>query len=113
MPNETTSTNADAEAATRGSSDPAAQKFDSGKDHATQAVQDLRAAAEAKAAQLRATAENKANEWRNRAEDAYSDVRTRAEGLRKDSEQYVRENPTRAVMTALGIGFVLGLIFRR
>jgi ElaB/YqjD/DUF883 family membrane-anchored ribosome-binding protein len=25
----------------------------------------------------------------------------------------VRENPTKAVLTALGIGFVLGLIFRR
>jgi ElaB/YqjD/DUF883 family membrane-anchored ribosome-binding protein len=25
----------------------------------------------------------------------------------------VRENPTKAVFTALGIGFVLGLIFRR
>jgi len=25
----------------------------------------------------------------------------------------VRENPTKAIFTALGIGFVLGLIFRR
>jgi ElaB/YqjD/DUF883 family membrane-anchored ribosome-binding protein len=25
----------------------------------------------------------------------------------------VRENPTKAVVTALGIGFVLGMIFRR
>ncbi|MGZ4984488.1 MAG: hypothetical protein ACXV8A_00220 [Chthoniobacterales bacterium] len=25
----------------------------------------------------------------------------------------MRENPTKAVFTALGIGFVLGLIFRR
>ena len=30
-----------------------------------------------------------------------------------DSRQYVRENPTKAVFTTLGIGFVLGLIFRR
>jgi hypothetical protein len=28
-----------------------------------------------------------------------------------DSKQYVRENPTKAVFTALGVGFVLGLIF--
>ena len=33
--------------------------------------------------------------------------------LREDGEDYVRENPMKAVMTALGIGFVLGLIFRR
>ena len=30
-----------------------------------------------------------------------------------DGKQYVRENPTKAVFTALGVGFVLGLIFRR
>jgi ElaB/YqjD/DUF883 family membrane-anchored ribosome-binding protein len=33
--------------------------------------------------------------------------------LQDDGEQYVRENPTKAVFTALGVGFVLGLIFRR
>jgi ElaB/YqjD/DUF883 family membrane-anchored ribosome-binding protein len=33
--------------------------------------------------------------------------------FQEDTEQYVRENPTKAVFTALGIGFVLGLIFRR
>lgn len=30
-----------------------------------------------------------------------------------DAKQYVRENPTKAVFIALGIGLVLGLIFRR
>jgi ElaB/YqjD/DUF883 family membrane-anchored ribosome-binding protein len=33
--------------------------------------------------------------------------------FQEDGEQYVRDNPTKAVFTALGIGFVLGLIFRR
>jgi ElaB/YqjD/DUF883 family membrane-anchored ribosome-binding protein len=28
------------------------------------------------------------------------------------AQDYVRENPMKAVFTALGIGFVLGLIFR-
>ena len=92
--------------------DPA-QKLDSGKTHAVQAAQDLRAAAEAKAAQARAAAETKAGELRERATQTYGDVRDRAQNLRTDSEQYIRDNPTRAVMTALGLGFVLGLIFRR
>jgi ElaB/YqjD/DUF883 family membrane-anchored ribosome-binding protein len=96
-----------------GDADPAGDKLDSGKAHAAQAAADLRAAAEAKASQLRAAAEAKASEWRERAEGTYTDVRSRADDLRKDSEQYVRDNPTRAVMTALGIGFVLGLVFRR
>jgi len=30
-----------------------------------------------------------------------------------DSEQYVRENPTKAVFTALAVGFLLGFTFRR
>ena len=33
--------------------------------------------------------------------------------LQEDGEAYVRENPTKAVLTAVAAGFVLGLIFRR
>jgi ElaB/YqjD/DUF883 family membrane-anchored ribosome-binding protein len=88
-------------------------KLNDGKSHATQAVNDLRAAAEAKAAELRAAAEGKVNELRGKAEHAYSDARTRAQGLRGESEQWIRENPTRAVLTAMGVGFVIGLMFRK
>jgi ElaB/YqjD/DUF883 family membrane-anchored ribosome-binding protein len=54
-----------------------------------------------------------AEEYRGRAEEVWNDARYRARSFQEDSEQYVRENPTKAVFTALGIGFVLGLIFRR
>jgi ElaB/YqjD/DUF883 family membrane-anchored ribosome-binding protein len=65
-----------------------------------------------------------ANEYRGKAEEAWTDARGRAEAawgdasdrartFQQDAEQYVRENPTKAVVTALGIGFVLGMIFRR
>jgi ElaB/YqjD/DUF883 family membrane-anchored ribosome-binding protein len=98
----------------------AASKLNDGKEHAaqaqqhaTQAVNDLRAAAEAKAAELRATAEAKAAELRTKAEHAYSDARTRAQSLRGESEQWIRENPTRAVLTAMGVGFIVGLMFRK
>ena len=37
----------------------------------------------------------------------------RIRSFQDDTEQYVRENPTKAVFTALGFGMVLGLIFRR
>jgi ElaB/YqjD/DUF883 family membrane-anchored ribosome-binding protein len=88
-------------------------KLNDGKNHAAQAVHDLRAAAEAKAAEFRATAEGKVNELRGKAEQAYSDARTRAEGLRGESEDWIRENPTRAVLTAMGVGFIIGLMFRK
>ena len=42
-------------------------------------------------------------------DEALHHVRT----FHDDTEQYVRENPAKAVFTALGVGFVLGLIFRR
>ena len=91
----------------------ASHKFESGKTHAKHAAEDLRAAAEAKAQELRATAQVKADELRGKAEQAYGEYRDRARTLREDGEQYVRENPTRAVLTALGVGFVFGMIFRR
>ena len=91
----------------------ATAKFESGKAHVVQAAGDLREAAEAKARELRSIAEAKAGEYKHKAEQAYDDARTRARSFREDGEAYVRDNPTRAVFTALGIGFVLGLIFRR
>ena len=92
---------------------PTASKFESGKTHAIHAAEDLRAAAEAKAQELRSAAETKAQELRGKAEQVYGNYRTRAMTYQEEGEQYVRENPTKAVLTALGLGFVLGLIFRR
>jgi ElaB/YqjD/DUF883 family membrane-anchored ribosome-binding protein len=46
-------------------------------------------------------------------ERTWDDARDRVRTFREDANQIERENPTKAVFTALGIGFVLGLIFRR
>ncbi len=81
---------------------PAANKLESSRTHARQAAEDLRNAAGAIA-----------EDYRGRAEDAWGQARDRVRTFQEDSEQYVRENPTKAVFTALGIGFILGLIFRR
>ncbi|MEY2546079.1 MAG: hypothetical protein QOG48_1196 [Verrucomicrobiota bacterium] len=80
----------------------AQSKIESSKTHARQAAEDLRSAAS-----------TVANEYRGKAEQAWDDARDRARTFQDDAEQYVRENPTKAVITALGIGFVLGMIFRR
>lgn len=77
-------------------------RLESSKSHARQAAEDLKTAAT-----------EAAGEYRGRAEQAWQDATTRARTLQEDGEQYVRENPTKAVFTALGIGFVLGLVFRR
>jgi ElaB/YqjD/DUF883 family membrane-anchored ribosome-binding protein len=54
-----------------------------------------------------------AGEYRAQAEQILDDARHQVRTFRENADQYVRENPTKAVFTALGIGFVLGLIFRR
>lgn len=83
------------------------------KSQARQAAGDLRAAAEAKAHELRSVAEQKAEEYRRKGEEALDEAKVRVRTLHEDGEAYVRENPTRAVLAALGAGFILGLIYRK
>jgi ElaB/YqjD/DUF883 family membrane-anchored ribosome-binding protein len=54
-----------------------------------------------------------AKEYQGRAEQVWDDARRHLRTFQDDSEQYIRDNPTKAVFTALGVGFVLGMIFRR
>lgn len=93
--------------------DPAAEKLSSGQEHLKHAAEDLKAAAEAKAHQLRALAEAKASELRGKAEHFCQDAQTKAKGWQGQAETFVRENPTKALLYALGTGFLLGLLIRR
>ena len=52
-------------------------------------------------------------DYRAKAEQAWNDAKDRIQTFREDADLYVRKNPLKAVFTALGIGFVLGVIFRR
>ncbi len=76
--------------------------LESSKTHARRAAEDLKTAAT-----------TIAGEYRGKAEQAWGDAQDRVRTFQEDGETYVRENPTKAVFTALGIGFVLGIIFRR
>ena len=80
----------------------ATEDINLGAVHARKAMEDLGSAAQVAA-----------NEYGRRAKGAWEDALHRVRTFQDDSKQYVRENPTKAVFTALGIGFVLGLIFRR
>src|SRR6476469_2734119 len=91
----------------------AQNKFESSKTHVRKAAEDLKSAAGVMAGDLKSAAGAMADEYRGKAEQVWEDARERARTFQEDGEQYVRENPTKAVFTALGIGFVLGLIFRR
>jgi len=91
----------------------AQNKFESSKTHVRQAAEDFKSAAGVMADEWKSAAGAMAGEYRDRAGQVWGDARDRVRTLQDDTEQYVRENPTKAVLTALGIGFVLGLIFRR
>ena len=80
----------------------AAEKTERSMTHVRKAAEDLSSAAGAMA-----------DEYRGRAEEVLEDALHRVRSFQDDSKQYVRENPTKAVLTALGVGFVLGMIFRR
>jgi ElaB/YqjD/DUF883 family membrane-anchored ribosome-binding protein len=91
----------------------AQDKLQSSKEHARKAAEDLKSAAGSFAEEYRGKAEQAWGDARGKAEQAWGEARDRARTFQEDAEQYVRENPTKAIFTALGIGFVLGLIFRR
>jgi ElaB/YqjD/DUF883 family membrane-anchored ribosome-binding protein len=76
--------------------------FESGKTHTGSAIEDAKTAARAKA-----------DKYRSKAEQALGDAQERVQSFQKEIEGEVRENPTKAIFTVFGIGFLLGLIFRR
>ena len=80
----------------------AEEKAERGMKHARKAAEDLRSSAGAMV-----------DEYRGRLEEFRDDALDRIRSFQDDGKQYVRENPTTAVFTALAVGFVVGLLFRR
>jgi ElaB/YqjD/DUF883 family membrane-anchored ribosome-binding protein len=80
---------------------------------ATAKAAEIRRVAEKKAEELRQLAQAKAHEFSGAAESAWTDARSKAKDWHSGSETYVRENPTKAILIALGLGFLLGLMFRK
>ena len=89
-----------------------------------QAANDLRAAAgekarefvhsaEEKANALKVAAVDKAQQFKENAAEQWDDTRIKAREMHLSAEDYIRENPTKCVLSALGVGFLIGLIVRR
>ena len=72
-----------------------------------------KARARAAAAEMRDAATDAARDIKDRAEAMADEWKGKAGNLHKDLETYVRENPTQSVLAALGVGLVVGLLFRR
>jgi hypothetical protein len=88
---------------------------ESGKDKLIGAAGNLKEAAGAKAedlrraagqkADVRSAAQGKAQELRGTAESAWSEATSKAKSWHSEGEAHVRDNPTKAVLIALGLAF--------
>lgn len=94
------------------------------KDKAVESAHQFREVASEKASQFKSTAAEKAealkhaaseraHQFKDSATEHWEDTRVRAKELHVSAEDYIRQNPTKAVLGALGVGFLVGLILRR
>ena len=83
------------------------------KDRAVESAQHFRDTAAEKAAALKAAATDKAQHFKETANEQWQDTRVKAKELQVTAEDYIRQNPTKCVVSALGLGFLIGLIVRR
>jgi ElaB/YqjD/DUF883 family membrane-anchored ribosome-binding protein len=96
------------------------QAAKSGQDHLKSAAGDLTEAASAKVENIRQEAGQKADELRGAAQDKAEELRgagekatSQAKSWQAEGEAYVRDNPTTAVLVALGVGLLLGFLLRK
>ena len=64
------------------------------------------------AGDLQSSLQDKGRAFSASAADTWSDARGKSDDLLRETENYVRENPIPAILTALGVGFGLGLLVR-
>lgn len=83
------------------------------KERAVESAQHFRDVAAEKATALRTAAAEKAHHLKETATEQWQDTRVKAKELHVTAEDYIRQNPTKCVLGALGLGFLVGLIVRR
>jgi len=80
---------------------------------ASEKVDQYKAVATEKAEHYRTVATEKAQQVKETAQKQWGDTQVKAKELHVTSEDYIKQNPSKAVLGALGIGFLIGLIARR
>lgn len=83
------------------------------RDVASEKAHAFKAAATEKAETLKSAATERAREFRTAADEQWRETRVKAKELHITTEDYIRQHPTRCVLGALGVGFLIGLIARR
>ena len=80
---------------------------------ATEKVGQLKATATEKAGEIRQSATDRAQRLQETAAEQWRDTRVMTKELHVTAEDYIRQNPTKCVVGALGLGVLIGLIVRR
>jgi ElaB/YqjD/DUF883 family membrane-anchored ribosome-binding protein len=83
------------------------------KERAVESAQQFRETATEKAIALKSAATERAQHVKETATEQWQDTRVKAKELHVTAEDYIRQNPTKCVVSALGLGFLVGLIVRR
>lgn len=91
----------------------AAGRFSQAREFAASKVNQIRRVAGVQAAQIRAYASEKASIVRQKAGEGWGETCDKAKELHRSGEEYVKANPTKSVLIALGTGIVLGFLLRR
>jgi ElaB/YqjD/DUF883 family membrane-anchored ribosome-binding protein len=87
--------------------------LENGKDHLRAAAGNLKEAASAKVEEIRHAAEQKVEELRSTTQSKAQELKGTAESWQAEGHAYIRDNPTKSVLIALGLGVLLGLLLRK
>ncbi len=87
-----------------------AQQF---RDTASERANQFKTVATEKAQAFKSVATDKAQHFKETATEQWQDTRVKAKEIHVTAEDYIRQNPTKCVLSALGVGFLVGLIVRR
>ena len=82
-------------------------------ERAVESAQHFRETATEKASALKSVATERAAQFRETANEQWDDTRVKAKEFQVNAEDYIRQNPVQCVISALGVGFLIGLIVRR
>lgn len=90
----------------------ASQKAEEIKESAKEQAAKLRGKAEETAQDFKETASDTVNQFRDYADENWSDAKVRFDDYKEEGERYVRQNPSKAILMAVGLGFIIGRILR-
>ncbi|MEO0415044.1 MAG: DUF883 C-terminal domain-containing protein [Verrucomicrobiota bacterium] len=83
------------------------------KIHAENTAEELKRLASEKGEEWLNLAREKGSEFSAAAKENFSETKEKLEDWKVEGEEYVRENPGKSLLAALGIGVLVGMIIKK